>query len=154
MLEVWGDYFIDEKCFEDVVIMYFCCFNFEKVLKVYCESGDWSGVFRVGALMKLGKDEILKLVYELCEEVNVFGKFGEVVKIVLEYCGDISGGVNFFINVREWEEVLRVVFMYIEDGLVLVVKSFVFECVNGLVSEFKELIEKVGKYLIWYLVVR
>ncbi|KAH0907402.1 hypothetical protein HID58_039229 [Brassica napus] len=147
VLEAWGDHLTDEKRFEDAATTYLCCFNLEKASKAYRECGDWSGVLRVGALMKLGKDEILKLAYELCEEVNALGKPGEAAKIALEYCGDISGGVNLLINAREWEEALRVAFMHTEDGLVSVVKSSALECANGLVSEFKESIEKVGKYL-------
>ncbi|KAG5376896.1 hypothetical protein IGI04_041492 [Brassica rapa subsp. trilocularis] len=147
VLEAWGDHLTDEKRFEDAATTYLCCFNLEKASKAYRECGDWSGVLRVGALMKLGKDEILKLAYELCEEVNALGKPGEAAKIALEYCGDISGGVNLLINAREWEEALRVAFMHTEDGLISVVKSSALECANGLVSEFKESIEKVGKYL-------
>ncbi|XP_048598294.1 elongator complex protein 1-like isoform X1 [Brassica napus] len=154
VLEAWGDHLTDEKRFEDAATTYLCCFNLEKASKAYRECGDWSGVLRVGALMKLGKDEILKLAYELCEEVNALGKPGEAAKIALEYCGDISGGVNLLINAREWEEALRVAFMHTEDGLVSVVKSSALECANGLVSEFKESIEKVGKYLTRYLAVR
>ncbi|KFK25593.1 hypothetical protein AALP_AA8G134800 [Arabis alpina] len=154
VLEAWADHLTDEKCFEDAATTYLCCGRLEKASKAYRECGDWSGVLRVGALMKLGKDEILKLAYELCEEVNALGKPGEAAKIALEYCRDISGGINLLINAREWEEALRVAFLHTADGMISVVKNSALECASGLVNEFKESIEKVGKYLTRYLAVR
>uniref|UniRef100_A0A1J3GUZ0 Elongator complex protein 1 n=1 Tax=Noccaea caerulescens TaxID=107243 RepID=A0A1J3GUZ0_NOCCA len=153
VLEAWADHLTDEKRFEDAATSYLCCSRLEKASKAYRECGDWSGVLRVGALMKLGKDEILKLAYELCEEVNALGKPGEAAKIALEYCRDISGGISLLINAREWEEALRVAFMHTAEG-VISVKSSALECASSLVSEFKESIEKVGKYLTRYLAVR
>ncbi|CAA7031530.1 unnamed protein product [Microthlaspi erraticum] len=153
VLEAWADHLTDEKRFEDAATTYLCCSRLEKASKAYRECVDWSGVLRVGALMKLDKDEILKLAYELCEEVNALGKPGEAAKIALEYCGDISGGISLLINAREWEEALRVAFMHTEEG-VISVKSSALECASGLVSEFKESIEKVAKYLTRYLAVR
>ncbi|KAG7550537.1 Elongator complex protein 1 [Arabidopsis thaliana x Arabidopsis arenosa] len=154
VLEAWADHLIDEKRFEDAATTYLCCCKLEKASKAYRECGDWSGVLRVGALMKLGKDEILKLAYELCEEVNALGKPAEAAKIALEYCRDISGGISLLINAREWEEALRVAFLHTADDRISVVKSSALECASGLVSEFKESIEKVGKYLTRYLAVR
>ncbi|XP_010453457.1 PREDICTED: elongator complex protein 1 [Camelina sativa] len=153
VLEAWADHLIDEKRFEDAATTYLCCSKLEKASKAYRECGDWSGVLRVGALMKLSKDEILKLAYELCEEVNALGKPAEAAKIALEYCKDISGGISLLINAREWEEALRVAFLHTADGITSV-KSSALECASGLLSEFRESIEKVGKYLTRYLAVR
>lgn len=154
VLEAWADHLSNERRFDDAATMYLCFHRLEKASRAYRECGDWSGVLRVGALMKLGKEEILKLAYELCEELNALGKPGEAAKVALEYCGDISGGISFLINAREWEEALRVAFLHRRDDILSLVKNSALECANGLVSEYKESVEKVGKYLTRYLAVR
>ncbi|XP_010520124.1 PREDICTED: elongator complex protein 1 isoform X2 [Tarenaya hassleriana] len=154
VLEAWGDHLSDEKRFEDAATNYLCCSKLDKALKAYRECGDWSGVFRVAGLMKLCKDETLKLAYEVCEELNALGKPGEAAKVALEHCGDISGGINLLINAREWEEGLRVAFLHRRDDMISMLKDASLECVGSLVSEYKEALEKVGKYLTRYLAVR
>lgn len=44
--------------------------------------------------------------------------------------------------------------MYRNDDLIVEVKNVFFECVGILVNEYEEGLEKIGKYLVRYLVVR
>ncbi|MBA0841611.1 hypothetical protein Goarm_004095, partial [Gossypium armourianum] len=154
VLEAWGDHLSDEKCFEDAAATYLCCTNLQKALKAYRECGNWSGMLTVAGLMKLGKNEVLQLAHELSEELQALGKPGEAAKIALEYCGDINGGINLLISARDWEEALRVAFLHSKEDLVSVVKNAVLECASSLIDEYKEGLEKVGKYLARYLAVR
>ncbi|XP_027365775.1 elongator complex protein 1 isoform X2 [Abrus precatorius] len=153
-LEAWGDYLSDEKCFEDAATMYLSCFNLDKALKSYRAFNCWSGVLTVAGFLNLGKDEILLLASELCEELQVLGKPGEAAKIALEYCRDVNTGVNLLISARDWEEALRVVFMHRREDLITAVKNASLECATTLSSEYEEGLEKVGKYLARYLAVR
>ncbi|KAI3734853.1 hypothetical protein L6452_14333 [Arctium lappa] len=74
VLEAWGDHLSDIKCFEDAATTYMCCSSLEKALKAYRSSNNWSGVLTVAGLIKLGKEEILQLAHELCEELQTLGK--------------------------------------------------------------------------------
>ncbi|KAG8480343.1 hypothetical protein CXB51_024732 [Gossypium anomalum] len=154
VLEAWGDHLSDEKCFEDAAATYLCCTNLQKALKAYRECGNWSGMLTVAGLMKLEKNEVLQLAHELSEELQALGKPGEAAKIALEYCGDINGGINLLISARDWEEALRVAFLHSREDLVSVVKNAALECASSLIDEYKEGLEKVGKYLARYLAVR
>ncbi|XVE99535.1 hypothetical protein REPUB_Repub03eG0207400 [Reevesia pubescens] len=154
VLEAWGNHLCDEKCFEDAAATYLCCSSLHKALKAYRECGNWSGVLTVAGLIKLGKDEVMQLAHELCEELQALGKPGEAAKIALEYCGDINSGVNFLISARDWEEALRVAFLHSREDLVLEVKNASLECASSLIDEYEEGLEKVGKYLARYLAVR
>lgn len=153
-LEAWGDYLSDEKCFEDAAAIYLSCFKLDKAQKSYRAINNWSGVLTVAGFLNLGKDEILHLASELCEELQALGKPGEAAKIALEYCGDVSTGVNLLISARDWEEALRVVFMHRREDLIETMKSSSLECASTLTSEYEEGLEKVGKYLARYLAVR
>lgn len=154
ILEAWGDHLNDEKCFEDAATTYLCCSSLEKALKSYRACGNWSGVFTVAGLLKMGKDEIMQLAHELCEELQALGKPGEAARIALEYCEDVNGGLNLLISAREWEEALRVAFMWRREDLISEVKNASLECASMLIGEYKEGLEKVGKYLTRYLAVR
>ncbi|GAV76077.1 IKI3 domain-containing protein [Cephalotus follicularis] len=154
VLEAWGDHLSDEKCFEDAATTYLCSSKLEKALQAYRASGNWSGVLTVAGLLKLGKDEILQLAQDLCEELQALGKPGEAAKIALDYCGDVKQGVNLLITAREWEEALRVAFMHRSEDLVSEVKNASLECASSLIGEYEEVLEKVGKYLARYLAVR
>jgi elongator complex protein 1 len=154
VLEAWGDHLSDEKCFEDAAITYLCCSSLENALKAYRACGDWSGVLTVAGLLKLEKDELMQLAHDLCEELQALGKPGEAAKIALEYCGDVNSGINLLISARDWEEALRVAFMHRQEDLVLEVKNAALDCASTLISEHKEGLEKVGKYLTRYLAVR
>ncbi|KAA8534238.1 hypothetical protein F0562_031755 [Nyssa sinensis] len=94
VLEAWGDHLHGIKCFEEAATTYLCCSSLEKALKAYRACGNWSGVLTVAGLIKLGKQEIMQLAQELCEELQALGKPGEAAKIALEYCGDVDNGVN------------------------------------------------------------
>ncbi|KAJ1436377.1 WD40/YVTN repeat-like-containing domain superfamily [Sesbania bispinosa] len=153
-LEAWGDQLSDEKCFEDAATIYLSCFNLDKALKSYRAINNWSGVLTVAGFLNMGKDEILNLASELCEELQALGKPGEAAKIALEYCGDVNTGVNLLISARDWEEALRVVFMHRREDLIKAVKDASVECANTLINEYEEGLEKVGKYLARYLAVR
>ncbi|CAJ1977705.1 unnamed protein product [Sphenostylis stenocarpa] len=153
-LEAWGDYLSDEKCFEDAATIYLSCFNLDKAMKSYRAINNWSGVLTVAGLLNMGKEEMLCIAGELCEELQALGKPGEAAKIALEYCGDVNTGVNLLITAREWEEALRVVFMHRRDDLIETVKNASLECASTLTSEYEEGLEKVGKYLARYLAVR
>jgi elongator complex protein 1 len=111
-------------------------------------------VLTVAGLLNLGKDEVLHLAGELCEELQALGKPGEAAKIALEYCGDVNSGVNLLISARDWEEAMRVVYMHRREDLVKVVKDASVECASTLINEYEEGLEKVGKYLTRYLAVR
>eukprot|EP00258_Populus_trichocarpa_P051004 XP_024467023.1 elongator complex protein 1 isoform X2 [Populus trichocarpa] len=154
VLEAWGDHLSDEKCFEDAAITYLCCSSLENALKAYRACGDWSGVLTVAGLLKLEKDELMQLAHDLCEELQALGKPGEAAKIALQYCGDVNSGINLLISARDWEEALRVAFMHRQEDLVLEVKNAALDCASTLISEHKEGLEKVGKYLTRYLAVR
>ncbi|PIM98416.1 IkappaB kinase complex, IKAP component [Handroanthus impetiginosus] len=154
ILEDWGDHLNATKCFEDAAITYLCCFRLEKALKAYRAYGNWAAVLSVAGLMKLGKDDLLQLALELCEELKALGKPGDAAKILLEYCGDVDNGISLLIDARNWEEALRIAFLHRRDDLILVVKNASLECATMLIGEYNEGIEKVGKYLTRYLAVR
>lgn len=154
VLEAWGDQLTDEKCFEDAAATYLCCSSLENALKAYRACGNWSGVMTVAGLLKMESDEVLQLAHELREELQALGKPAEAAKIALEYCRDISAGVNLLISAREWEEALRIALMHRKDDLISEVKNASLECASTLIDEYKEGLEKVGKYLARYLAVR
>ncbi|XP_038688914.1 elongator complex protein 1 isoform X2 [Tripterygium wilfordii] len=154
ILEAWGDNLSDEKCFEDAATTYLCCSCLEKALKAYRACGNWSQVLTVAGLLKLGKDEIMQLAHELCEELQALGKPGEAAKIALEYCGDVNRGISLLISARDWEEALRVALLHRREELISEVKIASLECASLLIGESEEGLEKVGKYLARYLAVR
>ncbi|KAF4351235.1 hypothetical protein G4B88_019337 [Cannabis sativa] len=154
ILEAWGDHLSDEKHNEDAAATYLCCSSLEKALKSYRACGNWSGVLTIAGLLKLGREEILQLAHELCEELQALGKPGEAAQIALEYCGDVSSGINLLISAREWEEALRVAVMHNRQELISEVKSASLDCASVLIGEYEEGLEKVGKYLARYLAVR
>lgn len=152
--EAWGDHLHAEKCFADAAMTYLCCSSYQKALMAYRACGDWRGLFTVAGLLKLGKGEILHLASELCEEFLALGNPAEAAKIALEYCADVAKGVGYFIMAREWDEALRIAYMNERDDLIADVKDAALECATTLISEYKEAVEKVGKYLARYLAVR
>ena len=154
ILEAWGDHLSDEKHYEDAATTYICCSSLEKALKSYRACGNWSGVLTVSGLLKLGREEVLQLAYELCEELQALGKPGEAAKIALEYCGDVTNGLSLLISAREWEEALRVALMHNRKDLISEVKNASLDCAGVLIGEYEEGLEKVGKYLARYLAVR
>lgn len=154
ILEAWGDYLSDEKCFEDAATIYLSCFQLEKAMKSYRACNNWSGVLTVAGFLDMGKEEVLHLAQELCEELQALGKPGEAAKIALEYCGDVNGGLNLLVSARDWEEATRVAFMHRRQELIKVVKDASLECAGTLISDYEEGLEKVGKYLARYLAVR
>ncbi|XP_043721994.1 elongator complex protein 1-like isoform X2 [Telopea speciosissima] len=154
ILEAWGDHLHGDKCFEDAATAYLCCSSLEKALKAYRACGHWKGVLTVAGLLKLGKEEALRLANELCEELQALGKPAEAAKIALEYCDDVASGIHFLISAREWEEALRIGFIHKREDLISEVKCAALECAGILISEYEEGLEKVGKYLARYLAVR
>ncbi|XP_058182511.1 elongator complex protein 1-like isoform X1 [Rhododendron vialii] len=154
VLEAWGDHLSNKKCFEDAAATYLCCTSLEKALKAYRACGNWRGVLTVAGIIRLGKEEVMQLAHELCEELQAVGKPGEAAKIALEYCGDANAGINLLVSARDWEEALRVALMHRRDDLVSEVKNASLECANVLIGEYEEGLEKVGKYLTRYLAVR
>ncbi|KAJ6429104.1 hypothetical protein OIU84_020695 [Salix udensis] len=154
VLEAWGDHLSDKKCFEDAATTYLCCSSLKNALKAYRDCGNWSGVLSVSGLLKMEKNEIMQLAHDLCEELQALGKPREAAKIALEYLGDVNGGINLLISGRDWEEALRVAFMQSQENLVLTVKNAALDCASTLIGEYKEGLEKVGKYLARYLAVR
>lgn len=154
VLEAWGDYLSEEKRFEDAAATYLCCSSLEKALKSYRACGNWSGVLTIAGLLKLGKEEVVQLAHELCEELQALGKPGEAAKIAMEYIGDVNSGMSLLIGARDWEEALRVAFMHNRQDLITEVKNASLECANLLIGDYEESLEKVGKYLVRYLAVR
>lgn len=154
VLEAWGDHLSNTKCFEDAAATYLSCTSLEKALKAYRACGNWRGVLTVAGIIRLGKEEVMQLAHELCEELQAVGKPGEAAKIALGYCGDVNVGINLLVSARDWEEALRVAFMHRRDDLVSEVKNASLECANVLIGEYEEGLEKVGKYLTRYLAVR
>jgi len=152
--EAWGDHLMDEKCFEEAAATFLCCFSLEKALRAYRAGGFWGGVLTVAGLLKLGKEEVLKLAHELCEELQALGKPGDAAKIALEYCRDVNAAISLLISAREWEEALRIAFVHRCDDLIAEVKNASVECAVALVNEYEEGLEKIGKYLARYLAVR
>ncbi|XP_072975367.1 elongator complex protein 1 [Typha angustifolia] len=154
ILEAWGDHLYAAKCFEDAATTYLCCSSYQKSLKAYRSCGDWKCVLTVAAILKLGKEEILQLANELCEEFQELGKPAEAATIALEYCKDFVRGVRYYIMARKWEEALRIAYMHGREDLVTDVRDAALECASTLISEYQEGSEKLGKYLARYLAVR
>lgn len=152
--EAWGDNLMDQKCFEEAAATFLCCSSFEKALRAYRAGGFWGRLLTVTGLHNLGKEEVLKLAHELCEELQALGKPGDAAKIALEYCGDVNAAVGLLITAREWEEALRIAFVHRRDDLIAEVKNASVECAGALVNEYEEGLEKIGKYLARYLAVR
>nr|GEU54849.1 elongator complex protein 1 [Tanacetum cinerariifolium] len=152
--EAWGDHLSNIKCFEDAATTYLCCSSLEKALKAYRASNNWGGVITVAGLMKLGKEEIMQLAHDLCEELQTIGKPSEAAKIAFDYCGDVKNGITLLISAREWEEALRIALMHGREDLISDVKIGAGECATILITEYEEGLEKIGKYLTRYLAVR
>lgn len=70
------------------------------------------------------------------------------------YCRCSTWSINLLISARYWEEALRVAFLHNREVLVSEVKNASLECASSLIDEYKEGLEKVGKYLTRYLAVR
>jgi elongator complex protein 1 len=70
---------------------------------------------RVAGLIKLGKEEVLQLAHELCEELRALGRPRDAAKIALEYCGDVKAGIDLLINARDWEEAMRIAFLHLRS---------------------------------------
>ncbi|KAM7271630.1 hypothetical protein ACFE04_030844 [Oxalis oulophora] len=154
VLEAWGDHLCNEKLFEDAATNYLRSSNLEKALKAYRACGNWTGVLTIAGLLKMSKEEITQLANDLCEELQAMGKPSEAAKIALEYCKDVSNGLSLLISARDWEEALRIALMHSNDDFISEVKSSSLECASSLIGEYKEGLEKVGKYLARYLAVR
>uniref|UniRef100_A0A5B6YQC9 Elongator complex protein 1 n=1 Tax=Davidia involucrata TaxID=16924 RepID=A0A5B6YQC9_DAVIN len=154
VLEAWGDHLDAIKCFEEAATTYLCCSSLEKALKAYRACGNWRGVLTIAGLIKLGKEEIMQLAQELCEELQALGKPGEAATIALEYCRDVDSGISLLVSARDWEEALRIAFMHRRNDLISEVKNASLECASMLIGEYEEGLEKVGKYLARYLAVR
>ncbi|KAI4370616.1 hypothetical protein MLD38_018951 [Melastoma candidum] len=154
VLEAWGDHLSEIKDFEDAAATYLCCQSLEKALKAYRSNGCWSGVLTVAGQMRLGKDEVMRLAHELCEELQALGKPGEAAKVALDYCKDVKVGVSLLVRAREWEEALRTALMHEGADLYSEVKNASVECADTMMSEYEEGLEKVGKYVARYLAVR
>ncbi|KAL5992053.1 Elongator complex protein 1 [Asimina triloba] len=154
IFEAWGDHLSSEKCFDDAATAYLCCSSLQKALKAYRACGHWKGVFSVAGLLKLGKEEVLQIANELCEVLQALGEPAEAARIAIEYCGDVSTGIGYFITAREWEEALRIGLLHGREELISEVKNSAMECAKTLISEYEEGLEKVGKYLTRYLAVR
>lgn len=154
VLEAWGDYLSNIKCFEDAATTYLCCSSLEKALKAYRASNNWSGVLTIAGLMKLQKEDIMQMAHELCEELQTIGKPSEAAKIAFDYCNDVKNGINLLISAREWEEALRIALMHRQEDLISDVKIGAGECATVLLVEYEEGLEKIGKYLARYLAVR
>ncbi|XP_077217578.1 IKI3 family protein [Tasmannia lanceolata] len=154
VLEAWGDHLYGEKCFEDAATTYLCCSSLQKALKAYRACGNWKGVLSVAGLLKIGKDEVLRLAGDLCEELQALGKPAEAARVALDYCGDVATGIGYLVTAREWEEALRVGFMHERKDLVYETKNAALECASTLICEYEEGLEKIGKYLARYLAVR
>ncbi|PWA76174.1 IKI3-like protein [Artemisia annua] len=152
--EAWGDHLSHIKCFEDAATTYLCCSSLEKALKAYRSSNNWGGVLTVAGLIKLGKEEIMQLAHDLCEELQTIGKPSEAAKIALDYCGDVKNGITLLITAREWEEALRIALMHRNEDLISDVKIGAGECATIMITEYEEGLEKIGKYLTRYLAVR
>lgn len=154
VMEAWGNHLQEKKLFEDAASTYLCCSSFQNALKAYRACGDWKGTLTVAGLLKLGKEEVLQLANELCEEFQALGKPAEAAKIALEYCADVARGIGYYIIAREWDEALRVGYMHGREDLVTDVKDAALECAGTLICEYRDGVEKVGKYLARYLAVR
>ncbi|KAL4575114.1 hypothetical protein LXL04_021955 [Taraxacum kok-saghyz] len=154
VLNAYGDHLSDTKLFKDAADSYLSCGEFQKGMKMYRACNDWKGVVTIAGMMNMRKDEITLLANEMCEELQTIGKPGEAAKIAMEYCKDYKTGVNLLVSGREWEEALRVALMVEEGGMVEEVVAAAVECGGGLVGEYEEGVEKVGKYLARYLAVR
>lgn len=154
VLEAWGDYLQDEKCFQDAASAYLSSSSHQKAMKAYRCGGDWKGVLTVARLIGLGEGDVIQLAYELCEEFQALGKPVEAARIAFEYCKDVGRCVGYYIMAREWEEALRISYMQAGEELTRVVEDAALECANSLISDYKEASEKVGKYLARYLAVR
>lgn len=154
VLESWGDYLSDQKSFENAATAFLCCSNMKKALKAYRNSGNWGAVLTVAGLLNMGKEEVIQLANELCEELQALNKPREAARIALEYCGDFNNGISLLISARDWEESLRLAFMHQRDDWISEVKNASSECTNLLVGEYDDGVEKVGKYVARYLAVR
>ncbi|XP_020585406.1 elongator complex protein 1 [Phalaenopsis equestris] len=154
VIEAWGDHLYDEKCFQDAASAYLCSYSHHKALKAYRGAGDWKGVLTVASLMGLNKGDVCQLANELCEEFQALGKPVEAARIVLEYCNDVGRCVGYYIMAREWEEALRISRMDESEDFASRVEDAALECASSLMSDYKEALEKLGKYLARYLAVR
>ncbi|KAI4373006.1 hypothetical protein MLD38_011178 [Melastoma candidum] len=154
VLEAWGDHLSEIKDFEEAAATYLCCQSLEKALKAYRSNGSWSGMLTVAGQMRLGKDEVVRLAHEVCEELQALGKPGEAAKVALDYCKDVKAGVSLLVRAREWEEALRTALMHDGADLYSEVKDASVECADTMISEYEEGLEKVGKYVARYLAVR
>ncbi|KAI0527653.1 hypothetical protein KFK09_003258 [Dendrobium nobile] len=154
VLEAWGDHLHNEICFEDAASAYLCCSSHQKALKAYRSCGDWKGVLTVAALIGLCEADVILLANELIEEFQALGKPAEAARIALEYCKDVGRCVGYYIMAREWEETLRITHMHQREDLKSHVEDAALECASSLMSDYREAVEKVGKYLARYLAVR
>lgn len=154
VFEAWGDHLVEEKQYEEAASAYLCCSSYQKALKAYRDSGNWRSVFSVAGILKLAKEDILRIANELCEEFQAVGKPSEAAKIALEYIGDVSKSVGYCIMAREWDEALRVSYLHEREDLASEVCDGAVECAHTIISECNEGSEKVCKYLARYLAVR
>ncbi|XP_002991968.2 elongator complex protein 1 [Selaginella moellendorffii] len=147
IMEAWGEYFLSQERFEDAAITFRSCSQLHKALAAYRAGGHWQGVLMVAGQLSMTPDEITNLALELREELQAMGQPKEAARVALDYCKDVKDAVGLLIEARDWMEVLRLCYLHAQPDIVdTIVQPAAVECANGLVGQFQEGVEKVGKY--------
>ncbi|KAI9485105.1 IKI3 family-domain-containing protein [Zychaea mexicana] len=108
ILDVYGDYLVDNNAHGEAGIVYLLCDQTSKALNAYRLGGAWREVFSLAKQLQYSAEDIQGLAYDVLGNLKEKSRYQEAAVVAVDYGKDIEEAVDCLLKGSHWQEAARV----------------------------------------------
>ncbi|XP_046749478.1 putative elongator complex protein 1 [Diprion similis] len=108
--EIYGEYLIDSRKYQEAAIMFTRSNNLVKALNAFKLAGDWREAIVIGQEMKLSVTDLQCLYQDLVKQLKDTRKYADAATILMHYLHEPEDTVATLCEGKLWHEALRIAY--------------------------------------------
>ncbi|KAK9859824.1 hypothetical protein WJX84_001803 [Apatococcus fuscideae] len=153
--EVYAATLSKRNMHEDAAVAYLAAKLPEQALGSYRAAGEWRMAFMLAGRLRWDEGRTHKMAEEMVAGLSSLGQLASAAALAMQHLNDVDGAVSLLAQARHWRSALHVSYRHRRSDLLeTVIGPAAAEAASTGLSDFRESLERVDKYLTRYKHVR
>ncbi|KAK9849951.1 hypothetical protein WJX84_009719 [Apatococcus fuscideae] len=140
---------------EDAAVAFLAAKLPEQALASYQSGGHWQMAFALAGRLKWDEGRMHRMAEDMVAGLSSMGQSAEAAAVALQHLQDVDGAVSLLAQARQWRSALHTAYRHRRSDLLdTVIGPAAAEAASTGLSDFRESLERVDKYLTRYKHVR
>ncbi|KZT60539.1 IkappaB kinase complex, IKAP component [Calocera cornea HHB12733] len=149
LLDMYGDYLMDNKEYADAAIAFVMSHKTEKALLAYEKDTAWREVFSLATQAGASKERLADIGTRMSDKLISKHRYTEGAQVLLEYAQKVEEAVSVLLMGNEYSEAIRISHLYSQPELIDAhIHPGALNAASNVLEDLEEMSEQLSKQLL------